>query len=116
MCINLWNSLITRLRVLLEDVERNWIVFWLELTGTKARCEPSGDKLQKPSVSICGGPVVLLLFMSNGSVSRVFFFEVLYKQMVEGKRAHVTVKMAMSLRTSRGVPPCKGIAIMEEVV
>jgi len=43
-------------------------------------------------------------------------FEVLYKQIVEGKRAHCTVKMATSLRTNRGVPPRIGIAKMEEGV
>jgi len=79
-------------------------------TVTKARCEPSGDKLQKPSGSICARPVILPLFASKGKVSRVLPFAVLYKHIVDGKRAQVTVEMATSLRTSRGVPPPMGIA------
>jgi hypothetical protein len=43
-------------------------------------------------------------------------FEMLYRQIVEGKRAHCTVKMATSLKTNRGVPPRIGIAKMEEEV
>jgi hypothetical protein len=38
----------------------------------------------------------------------------LYRQTVEGKRAHCTVKIATSLRINREVPPRIGIAKMEE--
>src|SRR5260370_1250009 len=85
-------------------------------TATKARCEPSGDKLQKPSGSICGGPVLLPLLTSNRKVSRVFPFEMLYVQIVAGKRAHSTAKIATSWRTNREGPPWMGIAKIEEGV
>src|SRR6266849_3341472 len=116
MCINPFQPLTTRSRVLFEDVDRSWIVPSLEATGTKARCEPSGDKLQKPSGSICGGSVLLPLLTSNRKVSRVFPFEMLYVQIVDGKRAHSTAKIATSWRTNRGGPPCMGMAKIEEGV
>src|SRR5260221_2732828 len=114
MCINPFHPFTTRSRALPEDVDRSWIVSWLEPTATKARCEPSGDKLQKPSGSICGGPVILPLLTSNGKVSLVFPFVTLYKQIVDGERAHSTAKMATSLRTDRGAPPATGMAKREE--
>ena len=116
MCINPFHPFTTRSRALPEDVDRSWIVSWLEPTATKARCEPSGDKLQKPSGSICGGPVLLPLLTSNRKVSRVFPFEMLYVQIVDGKRAHSTAKIATSWRTNRGGPPWMGIAKIEEGV
>src|SRR6266478_6313483 len=75
-----------------------------------------GDKLQKPSGSICGGPVLLPLLTSNRKVSRVFSFEILYRQIVDGKRAHSTAKIATSWRTNREGPPWMGIAKIEEGV
>src|SRR5438445_50335 len=109
-------SFTTSSRVSPENVGRSWIVPWLEPTATKARCEPSGDKLQKPSGSICGGLVLLPLLTSNRKVSRAFPFEVLYRQIVDGKRAHSTAKIATSWRTNRGVPPRMGMAKIEEGV
>jgi hypothetical protein len=38
----------------------------------------------------------------------------LYRQVVDGKRAHSTAKMPTSLRTKRGAPPSIGIARREE--
>src|SRR5882762_7783343 len=116
MCINPFHPFTTRSRVLPEDVDRSWIVPWSEPTATNARCVPSGDKLQKPSVSICGGPVVLPLRTSKRKVSRIFPFEMLNRQIVDGNRAHSTAKMATSLRTRRGAPPRTGIAKMDEGV
>src|SRR6267143_822145 len=116
MCINPFHPFTTRSRVLPVDVDRSWIVPWSEPTATKARCEPSGDKLQTASGSICGGPIVLPLRTSKRKVSRVFPFEVLYTHIVDGKRAHSTAKMATSLRTNRGGPPCMGMAKIEEGV
>jgi hypothetical protein len=40
----------------------------------------------------------------------------LYRHIVDGKRAHCTFQMRVSLRTKRGVPPFIGIAKMEEGV
>src|SRR5436190_21182778 len=114
MCINPFHPFTTRSRVFPEDVDRSWIVPWLEPTATKARCEPSGDKLQKPSASICGEPVLLPLLTSNRKVSLIFPFETLYRQTVDGKRAQATAEMPRSLRTNRGVPPPIGIAKIEE--
>src|SRR5882724_8809676 len=116
MCINPLHPFTTSSRVSPENVGRSWIVLWLEPTATKARCEPSGDKLQKPSGSICGGLVLLPLLTSNRKVSRAFPFEVLYMQIVDGKRAHSTAKIATSWRTNRGVPPRMVKAKIEEGV
>src|ERR1051325_11113190 len=87
MCINPFQPFTTRSRVFPETVERSWIVPWLEPTETKARCEPSGDRVQNPSWSDCGGPVLLPLLTSNGIVSLAFPRETLYMQIVEGKRS-----------------------------
>jgi hypothetical protein len=38
----------------------------------------------------------------------------LYRQTVEGKRAHCTFQMRTSFRTNRGVPPAIGIAKMAD--
>src|SRR6267143_5649762 len=82
-----------------------------------ARCEPSGDKLQLQSAaSICGGAVRVPLLTSKRNVSVVFPFTILYRQSVDGKRAHCTFQMPTSFRTKRGVPPPMGIAKMEEGV
>src|SRR5882762_252567 len=81
-----------------------------------ARSEPSGDKSQLQSGSICGGSVLLPLLTSNLNVSAVFPFVMLYRQIVDGRRAHCTFQMRTSLRTRRGVPPRIGMAKMEERV
>src|SRR5437868_7587453 len=81
-----------------------------------ARCEPSGDKLQLPSGSTCGGTELFPFFKSNRNVSEVFPFEMLYRQTVDGERAHCTFQMWTSLSTRRGAPPAIGRAKMEEGV
>src|SRR5215510_12863566 len=79
-----------------------------------ARCEPSGDKLQLQSGSFCGGSRVLPLFTSKRKVRQVFPFAVLYRQIVDGFRAHCTFQIPTSLRTKRGGPPSRGIAKIDE--
>src|SRR3954453_3153454 len=75
-----------------------------------ARSEPSGDKLQLNADSICGGPAILPLITSKRNVSELSPLETLYRQIIEGKRAHCTFQMPTSLRTKRGVPPPIGMA------
>src|SRR5216684_8267095 len=82
--------------------------------ATIARCEPSGDKLQLQSGSICAGAVVFPVFTSNWIVSEAFPFLLLYMQIVDGRRAHCTFQMPASLRTRRGFPPFTGIAKIVE--
>src|SRR5262245_57502657 len=79
-----------------------------------ARCEPSGDKLQLQSGSFCGGSAVLPLLTSKRNVCQVFPFAVLYRQIVDGIRAHCTFQMPTSLRIKRGAPPSRGIAKIDE--
>ena len=55
------------------------------------------------------------LLTSKRNVSVVFPFVMLYRQIVDGKRAHCTFQMPTSFRTKRGVPPPIGMARMEEV-
>src|SRR5216683_7355940 len=101
-------------RVLPVDVERKWIFPSLAPKTMIPRCEPSGDKPQLQSGSICGGSVLLPLLTSNLNVRQVFPFALPYRQIVDGKRAHCTFQMPTSFRTKRGVPPPMGIAKMEE--
>src|SRR6267143_154278 len=81
-----------------------------------ARCEPSRDKAQLQSGSICGRSALFPLLTSNRNVSVVFPFVMLYRQIVDGKRAHCTFQMRTSLRTKRGVPPPIGMAKMDDGV
>lgn len=81
-----------------------------------ARCEPSGDRPELHSGSICGGSVVFPLLTSNRNVSEEFPFVMLYRQIVDGKRAHCTIRMMTSCRTKRGVPPVIGMAKMDDSV
>src|SRR3979490_2325955 len=81
-----------------------------------ARSEPSGDSAQLQSGSICGGSVLLPLLTSNLNVSAVLPFVMLYRQIVDGRRAHCTFQMRTSLRIRREVPPPIGMAKMEERV
>ena len=78
-----------------------------------ARCKPSGDKLQLQVGSIWAGSACFPLLTSNPNVSEVFPFETLYRQTVDGKRAHCTFQMLTSFRTNLGAPPPIGIAKME---
>src|SRR5215472_9431893 len=79
-----------------------------------ARSEPSGDKLQLKADSICGARAILPVFTSNLKVSEISPFAMLYRQIVEGARAHCTFQMPTSLRIKRGVPPPIGMAKMDE--
>ncbi len=115
MFVNSFHPFTTRSRVSPEDVERSRIVP-LGLKGIMARCEPSGDKLQLQSGSICGRAVLFPILTSNRYVSTVFPFLMLYMQTVDGNRAHCTFQMLRSLRTRRGVPPRMGMAKTEEGV
>src|SRR5215469_6290150 len=81
-----------------------------------ARFKPSGDKPQLQSGSSCGGSVVLPLFTSKRYVCQVFPLAVLYRQVVDGRRAHCRFQMPTSFRTKRGVPPPIGLAKIEEGV
>src|SRR6516165_892778 len=81
-----------------------------------ARSEPSGDKLQLNADSICGGTASLPLFTSNLKVWEISPFAMLYRQMVEGARAHCTFQMPTSLRMKRGLPPPIGMAKREDGV
>src|ERR1700676_5827554 len=114
MALKPFHPFTTRSRILPVDVERSRIVPWLGAISTMARCEPSVDKLQLHSGSICGGSVVFPLLTSNRNVSEEFPFVMLYRQTVEGKRAHCTFQMRTSFRTNRGVPPATGIAKMDD--
>ncbi len=49
------------------------------------------------------GPALLPLLTSNRKVSRAFPFEVLYRQIVDGERAHPTAKIATSFERSSDV-------------
>src|SRR3974390_697124 len=81
-----------------------------------ARSEPSGDKLQLNEDSTCGGAAILPLLTSNRNVSELSPLATLYRQIVEGKRAHCTFQMPTSLRMKRGLPPPIGMAKMEDGV
>src|ERR1700761_1056323 len=81
-----------------------------------ARSEPSGDKLQLNADSICGGIAILPLLTSKRNVSELSPLATLYRQIVEGKRAHCTFQMPTSLRMKRGVPPPIGMEKMEDGV
>src|SRR6478672_7429691 len=98
------------------SVERSRIVPFLGLSGTMARCKPSGDRLQLHNGSICGGLALFPLRTSNRNVSELFPFMMLYRQIADGKGAHCTFQMRKSLRTRRGVPPSIGMAKMENGV
>jgi len=99
------------------EVARSWIFSCSGLRTMIASCEPSGDKLQLQSAaSISGGAVRVPLLTSKRNVSVVFPFAMLYRQSVDGKRAHCTFQMPTSFRTKRGVPPPIGMARMEERV
>jgi hypothetical protein len=113
MPFNAFHPFTSSLRVWPVDVERNRIVP-LGLSKRMARRDPSGDKLQLQSGSICGGSAVLPLLTSNRNVSRVAPFAMLYRRSVDGKRAHRTFQILTSLRIKRGVPPAIGTAKMEE--
>src|SRR5690348_10011548 len=79
-----------------------------------ARCEPSGDKLQLQSGSICEGAALFPLLTLNWNVSEALPFVMLYRQTVDGNCAHCTFSIPTSLRTMRGFPPAIGIAKIEE--
>src|SRR4051812_46721117 len=79
-----------------------------------ARSVPSGDRLQLNADSICGLPAILPLCTSKRNVSELSPLATLYRQIVEGKRAHCTFQMPISLRMKGGVPPPIGMAKMEE--
>src|SRR6516162_756147 len=79
-----------------------------------ARTEPSGDKIQLNADSICGAIAILPLRTSKRNVSEVSPLATLYRQIVEGNRAHCTFQMPTSLRMKRGVPPPIGTAKMED--
>src|SRR5438045_1458 len=96
------------------EVERSLIVFWRGPKATMARREPSGDKLQLQSGSVCTAPATLPLFTSKRKVSAVTPFVMLYMHVVDDKLAHWTFHIRKSLRTLRGAPPANGIARMEE--
>jgi hypothetical protein len=81
-----------------------------------ARREPSRDKAQLQEGSICGGSALFPLRTWNRNVSEVFPFMTLYRQVVDGNRAHCTFQMRTSLRIKRGVPPPMGMAKIEEGV
>jgi hypothetical protein len=68
------------------------------------------------SGSTCGGAVLFPFLTSKRNVFQVFPLAVLYRQIVDGKRAHCTFQMPTSFRTKRGVPPPIGMAKMEEGV
>src|SRR3954469_7464020 len=97
-------------------VERSLIVFWRGPNGTMARREPSGDKLQLQSGSVCNGPETLPVLTSKRKVSAVTPFVMLYMHVVDNTLAHCRFHMRKSLRTLRGAPPAEGIARMEERV
>src|SRR5215469_9070557 len=104
----------TTSRSLSVAVERKWIFPSFAPKTTIARSEPSGDRSQLQSRSICGGSGLLPFLTSNLNVSEVFPFVMLYRQIVDGSRAHCTFQMRLSLRTRRGIPPPIGMAKMEE--
>src|SRR4051794_11668789 len=81
-----------------------------------ARSEPSGDKLQLNADSICGGTAILPLLTSKRNVSELSPLATLYRQIVEGRRAHCTFQMPTSLRIKRGDPPPIGMAKIEDGV
>lgn len=62
------------------------------------------------------GERVFPLLTSNRNVSEEFPFVMLYRQIVDGKRAHCTIRMMTSCRTKRGVPPVIGMAKMDDSV
>jgi hypothetical protein len=115
MDFNRFHPFTTRSRDLPVDVDRRWITPWF-LGVRIARCKPSGDKLQKHGESICGGSVLFPLLTSNRNVFQTSPFATLYKQIVDGIRAHCTFQMLMSCRTTRGVPPITGMAKMDDNV
>ena len=88
-------------RILPVSTERKRIVS-LRLGQTRARCEPSGDKLQLQEGSTCDGAELLPCFRSNRNVSVVSPLVTLYRQKFNGRFAHCTFQMPTSLRTRRG--------------
>src|SRR6266436_290335 len=102
-------------RVLPVSVERKRIVS-LRLGQTRARCEPSGDKLQLHAGSTCDGYELLPFFTSNRNVSMSSPLATLYRQKFNGEFAHCTFQMPTCLRTRRGAPPPIGMAKSDDGV